>query len=397
MVEIPPTLESSSHPAGELLSPDEVVAVVDDSPELVSLLSRYLKKEGFQVVQAGSARELHLLIERNKIALLLLDIGLPDKNGDEILRDIVPENPNMGIIMVTGTMDIETALNCLREGADDYLTKPLSFKLFSHTVKNTLKKRRLAINNRAYQRKLLDITRELDKSRDLLVDAERMSTIGRMSSNLLHAIRNPLTSIGGTSRLLTKKTDDTYLLKFLNIITEETVKIERTLDNLSSYADDSQTTLAAHPIYALIRKTAMFFYNQLDDADIELRISLPGQGPEIFLDENKIRQLIVHLIKNSIESMQRGGTLVISSVEDVNFLTIRITDSGCGISADDLPRLRDPFFTSKTTGIGMGLAVVDQIVADHGGNFHVKSTPLNGTEVSVSFPLLIPKEGDNNS
>jgi len=610
MVEILPTFESASHPAVELLSAEEVVAVVDDSPEIVALLSHYLRSEGFTVVQAGTALELLQLIKKENIALLLLDIGLPDKNGDEVLRDIVPTNPNLGIIMVTGTTDIEIALRCLREGADDYLTKPLSFKLFNHTVKNTLKKRRLVINNHKYQREIqitntrmqflhhlnlklntaylnsvelekvlqtillgitaddgmnfnrailalydessmtlagklavgpssheiagkvwhtlkedaadLDsvlqfiengemsadqklqsivgnlqihsdkndhiliyalktkqsvtvenglyndtsveeefmemlgvrsfvivplysstqnlgviivdnsssgtpvkksdvydleifasqasiaiehsrlyhdmagkiselqtITRELEKNKDLLVDAERESTIGRMSSRLLHTIRNPLTSIGGTSRLLSKKTDDRYLLKFLSIITEETEKIERTLDDLFTYAVDSKITLRPHPIYALIRKTTIFFYNNLKDNDIELKITLPETGPAILLDENKIRQLLVHLIKNSIESMPGGGVLEISSTEEETRITIRIHDTGCGIKEDDLANLRDPFFTTKSYGIGMGLAVVDQIMENHGGTFHINSAPGAGTDVFVSFPLLI--------
>ena len=156
MVEILlPQYSASSFSVSELLLPGEVIAVVDDSPEIVMLLSHYLIHEGFNVVSAGSAGGFCQLMATENIALVLLDIGLPDRNGNEILKDIVPFHPDLGIIMVTGTTDIDVALNCLRQGADDYLPKPISVNQLNYTVLNTLKKRRLAINNRIFQQQLV--------------------------------------------------------------------------------------------------------------------------------------------------------------------------------------------------------------------------------------------------
>jgi DNA-binding response OmpR family regulator len=127
----------STLPASELLYPGEVVVVVDDSPEIVLLLAHYLRNQGFSVVSAGSAGEFYDLLQREKIGLVLLDIGLPDQNGNEILVNIAPNHPDLAIIMVTGTTDIEVALECLRQGADDYLTKPIGVERFNYTIKNT--------------------------------------------------------------------------------------------------------------------------------------------------------------------------------------------------------------------------------------------------------------------
>ena len=146
----------SSLSVTELLLPGEVIAVVDDSPEIVMLLSHYLAHQGFTVVSAGSASGFTQLMATENIALVLLDIGLPDQNGNEILKDVVPNYPDLGIIMVTGTTDIDVALNCLRQGADDYLPKPISVNQLNYTVQNTLKKRRLAINNRLFQQELVN-------------------------------------------------------------------------------------------------------------------------------------------------------------------------------------------------------------------------------------------------
>ena len=144
----------ASLPAPQLLDPGESVVIVDDSPEIVILLSHYLTRQGFPVLQAGSAQELYKYLESDKIALVLLDIGLPDRDGTEILKDLVANYHDLGIIMVTGSIDLQTALDCLRHGADDYLTKPVAMEQFNHTIRNTLKKRRLAIDNRTFQREL---------------------------------------------------------------------------------------------------------------------------------------------------------------------------------------------------------------------------------------------------
>ena len=134
-----------------------------------------------------------------------------------------------------------------------------------------------------------------------------------MSAQLLHAIRNPLTSIGGTSRLLVKKTNDPYISNFLNIITQESSKIEMILEDLFSFVEDTELKLGVHPLYSLIRKTVMIFYITMKKQNIEYTLALEGPGPSLTIDENKIRQVFLHLIRNSLEAMPNGGTLQIEA------------------------------------------------------------------------------------
>lgn len=608
MVEILlPQNSVSSLSIAELLSPGEVVAVVDDSSEIVLLLSHYLTNIGFTVVSAGSASRFYQLMATENIALVLLDIGLPDQNGCEVLKDIAASHPDLGIIMITGTTDIAVALNCLRQGADDYLTKPIGVNQLSYTVQNTLQKRRMAINNRLFQQELektnarmrflhhltlkmntaylntvelqgilqailvgitsndglrfnraflamyskdgnylegkmaigpasrehagevwssikekglqLDdilttiqkknstedvevnriihtlristreqdhvllhasrlkrpilvqdgvaqgfripedflrifgestfvvvplyspskalgvmivdnfvtgaaitgedinaleifashaslaiehshlyaemaekiaalelVTQELARSQDLLVEAERTAAIGQMSAQLLHAIRNPLTSIGGTSRLLIKKTNDPYISNFLNIITQESSKIEIILEDLFNFVEDTELIRGVHPLFSLIRKTVMVFYLTMKNQHIEYTLALDGPGPSLMVDENKIRQVFLHLTRNSLEAMPDGGTLRIEAQEDEHSVIVHLSDTGPGIPAETLPHVKDPFFTTKIYGNGIGLALVEQIVQAHGGTFSIHDGPSGGTLATVSLP-----------
>jgi signal transduction histidine kinase/DNA-binding response OmpR family regulator len=609
MVNLPYSQKSNlSQSTVELVEPDESVAVVDDSPEIVLLLSHYLKAMGLKVVRAGSAGELYHLLDTEKIALILLDIGLPDQNGDEILEDIIPSHPDLGIIMVTGTTDIEVALNCLRLGADDYLTKPVSINQFHHSVLTTLQKRHLAITNRIYQQELqktntrmrflhhlnlkmntaylntveltgilrailvgitsddglrfnraflalynennsyldgklaigpatredagrlwnsikarglqLDdilnsiqdksvdtdvevnriiqtlhlstlehdhvfihashiqkpvhvtngqatgcvvpeellhtlgessfvvvplyspgrplgvmivdnfvtrspisirdigeleifasqaslaiehshlyadmqknineletVTQELDKKKDLLLNAERDAVIGQMSAHLLHSIRNPLTSIGGTSRLLSRKINDSYMVEFLGIITKEANKIETILKDLFSFVETDEFSIEIHAIHPLLRKSVMMFYTTMKNQNITYSMNFNEEGPAVAVDDSKIRQVFLHLIRNGVEAMPNGGNLLIATTNDNKEITISITDTGQGIPTDSLPHVKDPFFTTKTYGTGMGLALVERIIKAHHGKFTIQDAPEGGTVATISLPI----------
>ncbi|SHO52498.1 response regulator [Desulfopila aestuarii] len=593
--------------SAELLDKGEAVVIVDDSPEVVLLLNRYLENQGFTVFQAGSAAELYTLLETSRIALVLLDIGLPDRDGNEVLHDIVPKYPDLGIIMVTGTTDLSTALDCLRLGADDYLTKPVTIKQFSHIVRSTLKKRRLAIDNRKFQSELestnyrtqflhalnlkmnsvylstvelkgilqailvgitseeglkfnraflalyneetqmlegrlaigpatredasrvwesikqkdlhlqdiithvqssesegdvainrvarqlnipitesnhvlvaagrkrqsimvvdgygygydvpeqllrtLDhdtfivvplyspskslgviivdnfvtrkkisqediltleifasqaslaiehshlyedmrlkirelelVTQELERSKDLLVASERYSAVGHMSAQLVHVIRNPITSIGGTARLLAKKTDDDYIASFLNIITREAAKIESTLEDLFSFVEDSELSPADHQLYPLIRRSVMIFYATMKNANITYQLDLPGESPIMHVDATKMRQVFLHLVKNGIEAMPNGGTLKVSCQEKEHTIEISINDTGSGISDNNLRMAADPFFTTKTYGTGMGLTLVQKITEMHDATFALQHNEGGGMTAIVKLP-----------
>jgi signal transduction histidine kinase len=130
----------------------------------------------------------------------------------------------------------------------------------------------------------------------------------------------------------------------------------------------------------------MIFYMTMKQNKIEYTLDLDGTGPTLPINENKIRQVFLHLIKNSIEAMPNGGSLRIAAEENDTFATILVIDSGPGIPADALPHVKDPFFTTKTYGNGLGLALVDQIIHGHGGRFTIQDGAAGGTVATVSLP-----------
>ncbi|MCI5211800.1 MAG: hypothetical protein D3910_24150 [Candidatus Electrothrix sp. ATG2] len=229
------------------------------------------------------------------------------------------------------------------------------------------------------------VTHELETNKDLLVESERYSALGQVAAQLAHNIRNPITSIGGTARLLSRKTTDPQQLKFLDLLAMEVTRIEQTLEDLFNFVDTSPVKKERVLIYPLIIKTLMLFYSTMEKQGIKYQATVPEQLT-CELDFGQIRKVLVHLIRNAVEAMEKGGKLDIEVAAEAKYIRIAVRDSGMGISTADLQRVSDPFYTTKVAGTGIGLALVERIVNDHQGKLQIRCRDSGGTEVTVTLP-----------
>ncbi len=589
-----------------LLEEDEIIVIVDDSPVVTNTLQTYLNNQDLRSASAGSKSALLHMLQTRNVAVVLLDMSLPADNGYEVISELTRSYPDLGIIMVTSHTDLQIALDCLRRGADDYLTKPVNIEQFYHTVAQTLKKRRLARDNRLFQQELeattlrtqflhhlnlkmnsayLDVmelenvlhtiligitsdeglrfnraflalfdegesmlrgrlaigpdsyedaavvwneikqkklnlldhfrsitsdvrrndvivnkivrslavpasqtqhpfiyacrnrtpllisrgesvveippelittlgedtfvivplysagkalgviiadnhitrqpiqktdiealeifagqasiaiihshlytgmqakidelelvTHELEKSKDLLVEAERYSALGHMSARLFHALRNPIAAIGATARLMSKRISTQKEKQFLKILTKESAKLEATLNDLFSFVNPGEVHKTLQPLFPLLRRSVMIFYGSMKKKNINYVIDAQGEDPLIEIDAEKIRQVFLHLIRNCMEAMTHGGTLSVKVEILADTVSVIISDTGSGISESDLTRVTDPFYTTKTYGTGMGLTLVKQILSQHNASFSLFPNDVHGTSATIIFP-----------
>ncbi len=606
MSDTEPAQPSVSLSENTLLEDDEVILIVDDYQVIVALLQDFLHHQGLATRSADSAQKFRKILKTLPIALVLLDINLPDGDGTDLISEVKKASPSTAIIMLSAATDLHTALQCLRHGADDYLTKPVRLTTFWETVRKVLEKRRLQINNRRYQQQLeqahfriqllheltmkmntaylsmtaleeilqailvgitaeeglkfnraflalfdasgktlegrlavgpgcredavriwqeinsralkfrdiidsikehdfqedsevnkivralritsdnkehlliraamerktinvfqgqcefpvpVDLmgllqedsfvvvplysssrslgviiadhfvtgkeidfplihalesfasqaslaiehcrlytdmekkikqfelmTHELEENKDLLVESERYSTLGQVAAQLAHNIRNPITSIGGTARLLSRKTTNPQQLKFLDMMAKEVTRIEQTLEDLFNFVDTSPVQKEHTLLYPLLIKTLILFYPAMEKQSIKHQTTIPEQLV-CELDPRQLRKILVHLIRNAVEAMENGGELEIEVTSDKEYIRIAVRDSGMGIAAADLQKVSDPFYTTKVAGTGIGLALVERIVNDHQGTLHIRCRNRGGTEVIVALPL----------
>ncbi|MFZ5763716.1 MAG: ATP-binding protein [Thermodesulfobacteriota bacterium] len=622
---------------GQLLARDEIVVVVDDDAAIREPLVSYFAAHHLAVAECGDGAGLmHLLATRN-VALVLLDIGLPDTDGVSLLPQVVDLHPDVAVVMLTGVADLAVALDCMRKGATDYISKPAQLAEIFHVARKALEKRRLILENRKYQAELeeahfriqllhqlsikmntvylstveLDeilrailvgitaheglgfnraflaifdeggqvlrgrmaigpscreeagriwdemkdrhmdflqivhslrdqcdrddsavnrivrglavpasteenilivaarlrhsiavsgangcvpvvlerkrsaagaawmhagdesapsappalavphdliqllgedsfvvvplyspgqafgviiadnyVTRrpildshisslelfasqaslaieqshmyltmqkkiaelealyeELDKNKDMLVAAERYTAIGQMAAQLVHTIRNPITSIGGVSRILAKKTSDEGWLKYLNVIVRETARLESTLEELFDFVSVGELEKEQVFVGSLARKTLLLLQNIMTKQGVTWQVECPEPEPILSADPRQLRQVLLQLFKNAIEAMPDGGTLTVGVRRDGDWVELTVHDTGVGLGEGQLAKAKDPFFTTKTYGTGMGLTLVEKAVAAHGGEFSLKTRDGDGMEARVRLPV----------
>ena len=597
----------------ELLGREEVVLIVDDDPLIREPIRIFFEENGLAVIEAESGQACLNLLASRQVALVLLDIGLPDMSGQEIITQVRDKYPLLAVIMLTGSADLQTAMDCIRRGADDFLAKPMRLDEIILSVRKNLEKRRLIIQNRQYQsdlenanfriqlmhqlslkmnsvylntveldeilqailvgitaneglrfnraflaivdaeaqmlrgrlaigpgcqeeagkvwselqQKRLDffgvvneaklcrvgnedlglnrlikglqipltdtghiliraamerksikvaggrangfdlsgmveflgtgnfvvvplyspqrplgviiadnfitgqeiseshisalelfssqaslviehthlymamqktigeleaVNYELDKNKDMLVEAERFSALGHMAAQMLHTLRNPITSIGGVARIIAKKAQDEDLGQYAEVVARETSRLETTLVDLFDFVSQAEFHPELTRLYPLLHKVLLLMQAETVKRNIVVEVVFPEPELVIDIDPDQISKMLVHLLKNAVDALADGGRLTIRIAREAEWLKITISDTGKGIDEEQIRRAREPFYTTKTFGTGMGLAMVDRIVTAHKGHFVIARKDA-GTEVVVSLPCPTRHEG----
>jgi signal transduction histidine kinase len=203
---------------------------------------------------------------------------------------------------------------------------------------------------------------------------------------MVHVLRNPITSIGGAARILAKKTTDEKTLEFVNMIVNETTRLESTLKDLFDFVRQMKVDKKCEPLYPLIRKTLLLLQPSLVRNSINVDLDISDPDPILEMDEQLMRKMMLHLTRNAIDAMPDGGNLTITVRQQNGWVTISFADTGVGIAEAIQKRATDPFFTTKTYGTGLGLTMVEKIVAIHGGSFSLNKKSDGGMEARVSLP-----------
>ena len=230
-----------------------------------------------------------------------------------------------------------------------------------------------------------------------LTQSEKLASIGRLAAGVAHEINTPLTGVLTYSSLML---EDTSLPRDsredVRVIVEETTRCRQIVRNLLDFARETKPEIGRNNINELVRKTLDIVRKQSLFQNIAIEERLRSDLPEIFVDANQIRQVVMNLVLNAAEAMPKGGKLFISTDygEAERFVKVVVRDTGCGIPEDHLERIFDPFFTTKESGkgTGLGLSVSYGIVQKHKGTITVTSQVGKGTAFEVNLPISDEKE-----
>lgn len=235
------------------------------------------------------------------------------------------------------------------------------------------------------QRKLTE--RALQESQMLLQKSDKLSAVGQLAAGIAHEIRNPLTSLKGFTQLMnTQATSETR--PFFDLMMDELNRIQSILGELLVLAKPQVTHHIVCPIGTILHDVVALLSAQAVMQDVVIDVQLDDDIPEFCCDPNQLKQVFVNVIKNALEAMETGGVLTIQAELDRSEIVTRIIDTGIGIPSDAIPRLGDPFYTTKETGTGLGLLMTQRIVATHNGQLIIDSVVGEGTTVTVRLPVV---------
>lgn len=239
-----------------------------------------------------------------------------------------------------------------------------------------------------------DITKQ-KQMEEKIIQTDKLSALGLMASSFAHEVNNPLTTINVYAEDLIDRMeqndeglDEAEMSFYLNKIKENTERCKRITGNLLNFSRKSNWTLSKIDIKETIQNSISLVEHSLKKEGIDFKSSIEDELPFLAGDSLKLMQVLVNLIRNSIDAVERNGRIELSACHSGGHVVFSVSDNGCGIAKEAMPRLFDPFYTTKPVGkgTGLGLSVCYGIVEEFGGTIQVESADGMGTTVQISIP-----------
>jgi two-component system cell cycle sensor histidine kinase/response regulator CckA len=481
------------------------VLIADDSVILNNIMKDVFEEFGFQVVQAFDGLESKTMFLKERPDVTFVDVIMPKVSGVDVLRFIKQKAPESIVVMMTGAGSEETALQSMKLGADEYLTKPFETEQVVNLTRNLLERRRadkehlrLMKEIRSVEKYLANVTTIIDEGlittdrngkiefinlaatklwgysldqlkgkdvhllirgeadtlldRDLVKDtirygtikgefhfrkkdkgsfigylstsvieekdrvrgivlvvtdltrlremesrlkqSEKLASLGKVVEGVAHEVRNCLTSLGGfTIRLRKMTADNPQGLEYTRIMLDDVARLEKMVREIEEYVRFSKFYTfqfsEVDPIklvYIGHQKALTKLSSKLAES-VVFNVQADHDLPQINADPKAIEEVFYNIILNAYEAMPAGGKLTVQVRRIGSVVSVVFTDTGIGIHDQELGEIFNPFFTSKTSGAGMGLSKVYLLVEEHGGTTNVRSEPGKGSSFEVQLPL----------
>jgi len=242
-------------------------------------------------------------------------------------------------------------------------------------------------------RQLLQARKKEEVANQKLIQAEKLASIGRISAGIAHEIRNPLTSVKlNIQKLMLSDNLDEVEKEHLNISQEGIKYMEKSIKDLLDFTRASELELARFSIEQILEESVKTLADSLALKKVRLKRNFQDELPQILVDGDKLRQVFLNILRNAYEAVDEGGEITISlsllKERSRKIIKVVISDNGCGIPDKERDVIFELFYTTKTTGIGLGLAIARKIIEQHNGSIQLSENAKKGT----SFEILIPVE-----
>ncbi len=412
--------------------------VVDDDPAVLRTLTGLLEKLSYDVQSAGDAEDGLEILKKNSADILITDIHMPGMDGIELMKSARSLHPDMQIMIITGHGDIKTAIAAVKYGAFNYLPKPFRIEELEvavsqgmdkvHLIREIRQKQAELERSNEHLRKEMADRIQAEKERDMhrlqLIQAEKMASLGILVSGIAHEINNPNNFIMMNTPILMNAWQgimpvlDRYAVEKGNFdaggvpwsemresipvlfsgISEGSRRIRRIVRDLKEFARvDTENRKEAVNMNSVVGSAVTLVGNQIRKSTDRFSTNLAENLPAVPGNFQKLEQVVINLIQNACQSIQNHQNSIRVSTsfnEDTQKVEVKVEDEGIGIAEKDIPRIMDPFYTTRRDkgGTGLGLSVSSTIIKDHGGEIRVESRERGGTVFTVSLPVKEEKK-----
>lgn len=357
------------------------VLVIDDNADFVDFIRKVLESKDFRVSIALDGKT---AIEKTLCdipELVLLDLKLPDIPGEEVLVRIKEIDKDIAVIVITGHGGEQIAVDMMRRGAIDFLSKPIEYEALLSSMKNALKIREAQISDRPI---------------------DEYPSLERFFPFLAHEIRNPLHAISGALAIIQRRTDlkDEILAQSVKIINEEVQHLNEFVQECLNFVRPPDAIrfigVEINEVISVVMNIISHMFES-ERKKIRVMTDIDPQLPKVYANYEELKQVFLNVVRNAFEAMPEGGQLTIKTSlqpDSQKNVEISFTDNGIGIKKENLNKLFNPFFTTKVRGTGLGLAVCRRIIVErHHGKIYIESEENRGTTVKVELPAGRRSEG----
>jgi len=375
--------------------PAKVLVIDDDFGPRESL--RMLLKHEFEVFLADGVAAGLRLLQAEHPDVILLDLRMPGLSGIEGLTEIRKLDTDVAVLILTGFGALETAQEAIRRGANDYLRKPFDTQEMLTTVRQHAQRARLLRRQR-------ETSAELRRINQLLLDElarqNHMAQVGQKSAEFLHDLRSPLTAVLGYVELLGDELRQskeklgaqwTETAEFLQHIEQNLEHCREMSAMWLHYSHRDAQQLQPLPICDVLREVAEAVRPQCQTRSVTLELACPPDaGGQVMAEHIQLVRAFSNLVNNALEAVPDGsGRIQLRCTCGTQDVEIQVSDNGAGISGEHLPRIFEPYFTTKgPAGSGLGLFITQQVIVERGGTITAASQPGAGTTFNVRLPLL---------
>lgn len=369
------------------------ILLIEDSETDRVLIERLLRKAfgmRCRITQNSSLSAALGRLGSSRFDAVLVDLTLPDSTGPGVcdqIRDTCREVP---VVVLTGVDDEQVALQTLTRGAQEFLVKgQTDERMLARAVRYAIERKRSEVELQQAHRRLQQQLHQAE-----LAHLARLNTMGEMASGMAHELNQPLTSLVGFAESALAGLDSGNLSEedlrhVLNRVVSESQRAAEIIRRLRRLVRKREPERSATNLNQVICEVLEIVEFDTEAARCDIQLDLAPGLPLVDADRVQIQQVLLNLVRNGIEAMdglpEDERFLIVRSASDDTRIRISVTDNGPVVDPETVSRLLEPYFTTKKSGLGLGLAICRTIIESHAGQLAVTSNPDRGLTVTFSL------------